>query len=94
MPKRIRPIRPQLEPFSHVALKVLHVLEPVVGRIIGTAVIKFACEKAMIDPEQLQPAQVGLLIAHIKTSLAFYDRSEEVEGALQQLATDQGRGET
>jgi len=93
MPKSIRQIRPQLEPLSTAALGVLHVLEPVVGRIIGTAVLKYACGKAAIDPATLQRTQIPLIIEHIQTSLTFYDRSVEVSEALRSLAAGEGRGE-
>jgi hypothetical protein len=93
MPKQIRQIRPQLEPLSAAALQVLHVLEPVVGRIIGTAVLKFACGKAGVDPDALRMEQIPLITEHIKTSLTFYDRSTEVADTLVGLAGGEGGGD-
>jgi len=92
MPKQIRQIRPQLEPLSTAALQVLHVLEPVVGRIIGTAVLKYACGKMELDPVSLESNQIPLLIEHIKTSLTFYDRTTEVADTLASLASGEGGG--
>lgn len=86
MPTSLRQIRPRLEALSAASLEVLRTLEPVVGRIIGTAVLKHACSKAQIDPAQLAWSQIDLLIPAIATSLKFYDHAAELERVLHQLA--------
>lgn len=87
MPKTLRELRSQLEPLSWPALKVLHVLEPVVGRIIATAMLKHACEKSQLDPAQLEWSQIEMLLPVVADSLGIYDRSTEVIEELRGLTT-------
>ena len=90
MAKQVRQVQPQLEALSFPALEVLHVLEPIVGRIIGTAVLKFACGKAGVDPATVQYKDISLLIDPIEQSLALYERSGQIGAVLRQLATVAG----
>jgi hypothetical protein len=85
MVKTVRSIRPQLEALSPAALDVLRVLEPVLGRIIAIAVIKYACNAVQRDPGQLDAASLNLLLPHLERSLAQYDRLAEVGDALRRL---------
>ena len=87
MVKQVRQIQPQLEALSFPALSVLHVLEPAVGRIIGTAVLKFACAKAGIDPATMEYHDIPSLIGPIEQSLVLYERSAKISEVLRQLAT-------
>ena len=87
MAKQVRQVQPKLEALSYPALEVLHVLEPTVGRIIGTAVLKFACAKASIDPASLMYGDIPQLIPSIEQSLALYERSSEITEVLKRLAT-------
>lgn len=91
MVKTVRSIRPQLEALSPTALDVLRVLEPVLGRIIAIAVIKYACHATQTDPGQLEASSLGQLLPHLERSLAQYDRLTEVGDALRRLQ-DPARG--
>ena len=87
MSKQVRQVQPQLESLSFPALEVLHVLEPAVGRIIGTAVLKFACAKASIDPAVMEYRDIPRLIGPIEQSLVLYERSAQISEVLRKLAT-------
>jgi len=78
---------------SPAALELLHVLEPVVGRIIGVSILKYACSKAQLDFAALVHDQISELIPHIESSLIVYDRSAELAVVLKQLAAAKGGGE-
>ncbi|MBN2359877.1 MAG: hypothetical protein JXR83_10520 [Deltaproteobacteria bacterium] len=71
---------------------MLHVLEPAVGRIIGTAVIKFACAKADVDPAAMQYSDIPSLIPSIERSLSLYERSTEIGDVLRRLSDVAGAG--
>ena len=86
MAKILRPVTPQREPMSGTALEVLHVLEPVLGRIIAMAVLKYACKIIEADVAKLTPRNLIDLIPPIERSLTAYDRLDKVEGALRALA--------
>ncbi|MFH1808875.1 MAG: hypothetical protein ABIJ09_09020 [Pseudomonadota bacterium] len=86
MANTVRSVRPQLEALSPTALDVLRVLEPVLGRIIAVAVIKYASHAIQLDPLHLQPEHVEHLVPHIERSLVQYDRLGEVGDALRRLA--------
>ena len=86
MAKILRPVKSQREPMSGTALEVLHILEPVLGRIIASAVLKYACKIIQADVAALAPRHLDDLIAPIERSLTAYDRMDQVGGALRKLA--------
>jgi len=88
MAKQVYQVQPKLEALSFPALEVLHALEPTVGRIIGTAVLKFVCAKANLDPANLEYRDIPNLIEPIEQSLALYEHATDIGVVLRQLANE------
>ncbi len=91
MAKTVRPVRPRLEAMSPLALDVLHLLEPVLGRIIATAVLRYACDQVEADPASLSREQLTSLIEPLERSMAHYDRVADLSAGLRDLA-EEGEG--